>query len=385
MKLFTLAFLFSIKVFAQGGWVSSGGELIKDARNPWFVKNTVSVKWCLQVDPKSISINETQISEAVVDALAYWKDEFTRASLFGTLPGSFALGTQVFTKVSCSDPQLDLRIIFGSSLLTPEEIKHLKDPNQFIGVTVRTDYDAVLLKGKGFIFFSGDVGGSAKSPLLENVWMRGKILRYAMMHELGHVFGLPHVGGGLMSEIFLDQIMKPEYISKFESAPFDSFLTPNPNFSDCSLLLTAATREFFGLPPGHNCLVVSSLGNGWDLKISSNKDGVLSTQGELGTVRLESPDLQDISGKPVSFLHLTEDQTVFTAKERAFRLFMVGPMTSEYGAKGKFTPAKPGPFKTLYARIGPQNLNIVGGLANGKTAPILQYNSPLSLIYLIAQ
>lgn len=137
MKLFTLAFLFSIKVFAQGGWVSSGGELIKDARNPWFVKNTVSVKWCLQVDPKSISINETQISEAVVDALAYWKDEFTRASLFGTLPGSFALGTQVFTKVSCSDPQLDLRIIFGSSLLTPEEIKHLKDPNQFIGVTDR--------------------------------------------------------------------------------------------------------------------------------------------------------------------------------------------------------------------------------------------------------
>ena len=34
----------------DGGWVGMGGELIKDARNPWFVKNTAEVFYCIKIE-----------------------------------------------------------------------------------------------------------------------------------------------------------------------------------------------------------------------------------------------------------------------------------------------------------------------------------------------
>ena len=54
---FLLIIFFSQLTFA-GGWVSSGGELFSDAHNPWFVRNTKDVNYCVVVD----EINETIIT-----------------------------------------------------------------------------------------------------------------------------------------------------------------------------------------------------------------------------------------------------------------------------------------------------------------------------------
>ncbi len=387
MKLFFSLLIFVLLPggfsFAQGVWIGSGGELVKDSRNPWFVHNTKQVSWCLQIDATAVSVTEAQIEAAFNDALTFWKDEFRSAEVFQPAEGSFTLGWQQFTKKKCTEPGIDVRILFGSSLLNKVEIEFLKDPNKFVGVTVRTDYDAVNLRGKGFLFFSGDLK-QGKTPLIERAWEKEKILRYALKHELGHVFGMPHVGAGLMSEIFLDQIMKPEYISIFENAQAESFLSPNLNFTACGMTLGPATRQFFGSPPNHDCLVVERVqGLTLRLKISSLIQDSPVTATELGTLQMEAPDLQDFAGKPASFMHLTEEQVVFTPKERAYRLFLIGPMAQEYGAKGVFIPRIPGPPKTVYMRVSPQGINIIGTLINGKIAPILQYNSPLSLIYIL--
>src|SRR3989344_2617793 len=90
---FIFVFLVSANVFAKnpelvnpfvdgkddGGWVGMGGELFKDARNPWFVKNTKDVYYCIQLDKKDMSIDEASVSTAFTDAVNYWKGEFSRA------------------------------------------------------------------------------------------------------------------------------------------------------------------------------------------------------------------------------------------------------------------------------------------------------------------
>src|SRR5690242_2227433 len=85
-----------------GSWVSSGGELFKDAHNPWFLRNTTQVNYCIQV-ASSISQPKKQIQESVLQAISFWKAEFKR--FYSNSPiqrGSFLLGTQEFREVDCT-------------------------------------------------------------------------------------------------------------------------------------------------------------------------------------------------------------------------------------------------------------------------------------------
>src|SRR4051812_27862966 len=52
-------------VSAFGGWVSGGGELVRDTQNPWFIQNTASVSYCIEVDPNHFKAPRDRI-EAVV-------------------------------------------------------------------------------------------------------------------------------------------------------------------------------------------------------------------------------------------------------------------------------------------------------------------------------
>ncbi|WP_413290018.1 hypothetical protein [Bdellovibrio sp. HCB337] len=359
----------------DGGWVGMGGELFKDARNPWFVKNTSEVLYCIRLDKKDMSIDESNVETAFNDALQFWKGEFSRA--FGGGDGSFQLGQQSFKKVSCDDPQVQLRILFGASLLNADEKNFLKAPENYVGVTVRTAYDLKQLRAKGFMFFSNDLN---RKDFVSGAWSRPKILRYALMHELGHVFGLPHIGTGLMSEIFLDQLIKAEYIEKYEDLPVESVISQNPEINVCSGVFST-TRVFFGLPTDHDCLVLKSVGP-FAFQVFSKKDEKADLN-EIGSIRLEFPNPSDYSGRPVSFLQLPTEQEVFTEKEAAFRPFMIGPVGAEFGASGKFIPKNPGPQKSVYAKLGPSSFSVIGTQPNGSLVPVIQYSSPIGFIYLM--
>jgi len=359
----------------DGGWVGMGGELFKDARNPWFVKNTPDVYYCIQLDKKDMSVDEPTVAAAFTDALGFWKSEFSRA--LGAGDGRFDLGTQNFHKVGCDDSKVQLRILFGASLLNAKEKEFLKDPEHYVGVTVRTEYDLKQLRAKGFMFFSNDLN---RKGFVSGAWSRPKILQYALNHELGHVFGLPHIGTGIMSEIFLDQLIKPEYIDYYERLPVESIIAPNPEVASCELILTS-TKTFFGMPPSHNCIVLRQLGL-FAMQVLSKTDqnGDLV---ELGNMKFDTPNPNEFSGKPLSFLQLPLEQEVFTEKEASFRNFMIGPIGVEFGTSGKFIPKSPGPAKSVYVKIAPTSFSVLGTQPNGSIVAVIQYSSPMGFIYLM--
>lgn len=359
----------------DGGWVGMGGELFKDARNPWFVKNTKDAYYCIQLDKKDMSIDESSVNTAFTDAVSYWKGEFSRALSAGD--GRFDLGKQNFNKVSCQDSQVHLRILFGASFLNTKEKEFLKDPDRYVGVTVRTEYDHKQLRAKGFMFFSNDLN---RKGFVSGAWSRPKILRYALMHELGHVFGMPHIGTGLMSEIFLDQLIKPEYIDYYERLPVESVISPNIEIASCEMVMNS-TKSFFGMPADHNCILLKYAAPfAMHVFSKKNQDGELL---ELGNLKLETPNPNEFSGKPLSFLQLPLEQEVFTEKEAAFRNFMMGPIGVEYGTQGKFIPKNPGPQKAVYVKTSPTSFSVVGSQANGSISAVIQYSSPMGFIYLM--
>ncbi len=110
----------------NGGWVGMGGELFKDARNPWFVKNTSEVFYCLKVDTKTISVDDATIDAAFKATIDFWKGEFSRATNTYQSRRSFFFGHTELYRVPCDDSKVHLKIFFGSKPVRQGTIGFLK-------------------------------------------------------------------------------------------------------------------------------------------------------------------------------------------------------------------------------------------------------------------
>ncbi|MEQ1877820.1 MAG: hypothetical protein ABL958_14350, partial [Bdellovibrionia bacterium] len=69
---------FASTLFADGGMVSSGGDLLRDSHNPWWLGNTPIVRYCIEIDQPTVSASPQKIEEMVTRALEFWKTEFNR-------------------------------------------------------------------------------------------------------------------------------------------------------------------------------------------------------------------------------------------------------------------------------------------------------------------
>lgn len=182
--------LLSFGFSANAGWSSGGGELIRDARNPWWLSNTLKVQYCILADEQNMGISVEIMRGHVKTALDYWKKQFAKAPNFGE---KVKVATQEFTEVACNK---DIEFKFQFGVLDAEQFKMIPEPTRFVGLTIRTEYDKVNLAAKGFIYIapqSGplklDLTGLVEKPWSEN---NGGRLLPILIHELGHVFGLSH-------------------------------------------------------------------------------------------------------------------------------------------------------------------------------------------------
>jgi hypothetical protein len=179
-----------------GGWVSGGAKNIQDSLNPWFIQNTTSVRYCVVADSEHFSLDTEVATKLVGKAIAHWQKFFQKARAVNVMAPEVTVGSQDFIYEACGP---NTGLVFQLGTLTSQEQRDFlgKTPGQYAAISVRTSYDLKNLRGKGFIYFSPDSGtdryfGPTSS---ESFWDDKEGLRFLLLaiHELGHVFGVPHI------------------------------------------------------------------------------------------------------------------------------------------------------------------------------------------------
>ena len=388
--LIVLLLIPAVPAFAgeDQGWESSGGEIFRFRRNPWFVKNTPIVNYCIQHEANSMSADLATVRRAIRKAIDYWKFEFNSQQPVDLGQGFVAIATQNFVEVECpASPPVIFK--FGHGTLTEEEVEYLKDPRKFVGVSVRKNFDKVNLKGDGFIFIASDLGPNSyrrANNMIERAWQHEKLLQYALMHELGHLFGIPHTGVGLMSEVFLDQLLNRRFSRIFLDKPIERFIQPPPVMEVCSNVITNGRflHRYFNVDASAKCLRLrlTQVSEEWiwavESKMTSDSPWV-----EAGEIKASPSMNQSMGLKPSLIVQLPAEQTVFTSREIGFNSYGVGPPIMQFGAQGFFRrPGSRRPY-SLFINLSTTKAEIVARGTANREEVVFEYVQPTLLNILV--
>ena len=248
----------SFKEEGTGKTASGGGVIHRDALNPWFLENTRTVRYCIDIDVDNFGVSADEASRQVTSALNEWTatlrlsdDEYYGANELVPF-GQIRIGTQNFVELSCSDAaELDLRFQLGR--LTAEQQANFNNPKEFVGIAVRTEYDISRLKGRGFIYLSPVSG-----PLAPNhqrmhpaAWSQHDFmpLKVVLKHELGHIFGMDHQQDSFMDDKWPELIVERQFLQDLTPGALEYFARKSivsrfrVNPAKPSLALASCTRN----------------------------------------------------------------------------------------------------------------------------------------------
>ncbi|WP_413612504.1 hypothetical protein [Bdellovibrio sp. HCB-110] len=372
LLLLPICLFVSLPIFA-GPWISSGGDLLGDARNPWFVINTPKIRYCLKIDDSSFSASSNEVHASLQKALDFWHTEFqennwrTSKSL-NALP----LFLPLFSEGPC-DGREHLRFVLGEGALEKQQAQYVQSrKHDVVALSVRTNYDSVQLRAKGFIYVAGD---KTKSLWIENVWKNPGRLSLVLAHELGHVFGVPHLSGdfaamtgipdrpaalNLMSESLPEAaVLKSKTGFAFAQGIMPVFNAVD-NYKSCEV--SQASLQWLKAPKETHCLQIVLGDNTTDTfaeVFGLDKNGKRTFLGSLKAALLERT-LLNSKVEVITQAVLSQEQKVFTLPPNTQADFLVGGTQITATLNLLFYPENKGTAQSAIITLGPAEIIILG-------------------------
>jgi|GEM_PF-3162476 len=347
MKLLLLSIMFlgmSFTHASEGNGSTGGGHIYGDQLNPWFIQNTKNVNYCVEIAPEFSQLPRGRVLELIKNSFSFWKKTFSGFPNFIPVeisPTPVMLSQEFIFKENCSDT---IDIVFQMGFLTPAQELSYPNYKQIIGKVGRTHYDEQNLKGRGFIYIAPEEGRFRPSSpnFISRPWSSGKNLKLqmALMHELGHVFGLQddYYGTyGLMNARFVDMITHKKSPKALENniQELATSLGCNIHFDGSS----HHSFRRFTLPPieveeekngGDDINEILNLPDQFTLDIKSkNKMMTIRMNNKLfGTIKLNHSSFNSAEDGGAIHLFLTKKQKVFNkvpawAYESNFPFFQI--------------------------------------------------------------
>jgi len=373
---------------SEGGWNSGGGELIGDSHNPWFLQNTSSVHYCIEIDEIGMGYGRPFVAPLIAKAFNYWKRQFALSP-----EGEFRihLGTQTFIlDPSCSN-RSDIRFQFG--ILSPAQAKRIPDSTRYAGLTLRTAYDRQALRGQGIVYISPQTGKLAMTglnmPALPWTATDGLAIYPVLLHELGHIFGLSHdSGNNLMGEQFAESILtspmkpfiqplfydsEPDYIQFNQTIPFLNRLCVR-SFSDGNSVSPNLFSRYFAIKVTSGSCSYAYINQALQLVVvQSPKPGIELVLGQAQLRRLP----ESIKRRTVARVFLPVGQAVFLSP-RTTRSVVAA--TAEYDAvlTGQYVSNDRNVLRDVGIHVAPWEAPTISGAYEGRL--IMDLDSEDSLI-----
>lgn len=206
---FILCSIFASSIGFCGADSSGGGGRLTDEQNPWFLGD-LPIEYCINKDP-AFPIERDQVAEEIKQAFHEWKQIFLRYRLYKkSLRGSFSDGIQRSLSVdavevqTCTDQKHQIEFKIGVVDATVKRyFEHFS--KETIGFAYRNEYDHQTFRTGGFVWVSPNLW-IKDSKLSFPIWQEKNRFKAIVMHEIGHVLGVPHFQGGVMDPNIFDLI-----------------------------------------------------------------------------------------------------------------------------------------------------------------------------------